>query len=56
MERGAEDERKKQWEKRAEESLSQFCIVSKDKSYRIKGEYMNIPPILSILHPSIDIF
>lgn len=40
----------------AEESLSQFCIVSKDKSYRIKGEYMNIPPILSILHPSIDIF
>lgn len=40
----------------AEEALSKFCIESKDKSYRIKGEYMNIPPILSILYPAIDIF
>lgn len=40
----------------AEEALSKFCIESKDKSYRIKGEYMSIPPILSILYPAIDIF
>lgn len=39
----------------AKVSLSQFCIESKDKSYRIKGEYMNIPPILSVLYPAIDI-
>ncbi len=31
--------------------LSQYCERTDKQTFRIKGEYMNIPPILSILYP-----
>lgn len=33
--------------------LAQYCIKKDNNSVRIKGEYMNIPPILSILYPAV---
>ena len=34
-------------------NLAQYCARKDDNSVRIKGEYMNIPPILSILYPAV---
>ena len=34
-------------------NLAQYCAKKDDNSVRIKGEYMNIPPILSILYPAV---
>ena len=33
--------------------LSKYCINTDNQTVRIKGEYMNIPPILSILYPAV---
>lgn len=33
--------------------LAQFLQVAGNRAVRIKGEYMNIPPILSVLYPAV---
>ena len=33
--------------------LAQYCMTNDNKAVRIKGEYMTIPPILSILYPAV---
>ncbi|MDC7291958.1 helix-turn-helix domain-containing protein [Butyrivibrio sp. DSM 10294] len=33
--------------------LVQFLQVAENRTFRIRGEYMNIPPILSVLYPAV---
>jgi transcriptional regulator with XRE-family HTH domain len=33
--------------------LAQFLQVAENRTFRIRGEYMNIPPILSALYPAV---
>ena len=33
--------------------ISFFLDKKEDNSFRIKGEYMNLPPVLSVLYPAL---